>query len=296
MESSHKAAGAAEAFRTRHGSTFRRIAWAVLRMVVVLYAGIAVLLFFLQSKLVYHPRREIDATPDSVALAYEDVSFRTADGVNLAGWFVPAEKPKGVLLFCHGNAGNISHRLESILVFHRLQLSVFLFDYRGYGRSEGKPTEQGTYLDAEAAWDYLAAERGVRPDETIVFGRSLGAAVASRLARDRTPGALIVESAFTSAADLGRELFWFLPARWMVRFDYDTREHVRGVKCPVLIVHSREDDLIPFHHGQAIFQAAPEPKEFLEIHGSHNSGFWDSREQYTRAVGSFLSDHLGSWR
>ena len=251
------------------------------------------MLYFLQSKLVYYPSRRIDATPAAIGQAYEDVSFQAADGVRLSAWYVPADRPGRVLLLCHGNAGNISGRLESIAVFHRLGLSVFIFDYRGYGKSEGKPTEAGTYLDAEAAWEHLVADRGVRPEDIIVFGRSLGGAVAAKLAGDRNPGALILESSFTSAADLAGKMLWFLPVRWLIRFDYDTIASVRKVRCPTLIVHSRDDRLVPFRHARRIFEAAPEPKEFLEISGSHNSGFFTSGKRYRDGVHAFLSRHTG---
>ena len=188
------------------------ICWPVGLAVAGLYVGLAAMVFVSQSRLVYYPQRGIIATPGQIGLSYDAVTFEAADGVRLSGWFVPAEAPRGVILFCHGNAGNISHRLESIRVFHRLGLSTFIFDYRGYGQSEGRPTEQGTYLDAEAAWRYLVQERRVAPTEIIVFGRSLGGAIAAWLAQDHTPRALIVESTFTSVRDMASHLYPFLPA------------------------------------------------------------------------------------
>jgi len=235
-------------------------------------------------------------TPAAVGLSYEPVSFDAADNVTLSGWFIPAEPSRAMVLFCHGNAGNISHRLESIGVFHRLGLSTFIFDYRGYGSSDGRISEQGTYRDGEAAWRYLVEKRGMDPAEIIVFGRSLGGAVASWLARDHTPRGLILESVFTSIPDLAGKLYPFFPVRLMARFDYNTIEHLARVNCPVLIVHSRDDEIIPFSHGRRLFDAAREPKEFLELSGSHNDGFVVSAQRYQAGLDSFISAHVGNGR
>ena len=158
----------------------------ILLLVALGYVGIALLLFFVQSKLIYYPDPVLVATPAAIGLPFEQASITTQDGVKLDSWFLPADAARGVLLFFHGNAGNISHRLESLKIFHDLGLSVLIFDYRGYGLSEGKPSEQGTYRDAEAVWRYLTEERGVPPDEIVIFGRSLGASIAAYLAERRT--------------------------------------------------------------------------------------------------------------
>jgi fermentation-respiration switch protein FrsA (DUF1100 family) len=271
--------------------------WAAIRTIIVIvvsvYVVFVIILWLLQSRLVYFPQREITMTPDKIRLSYDEMSFETSDGVKLSGWFIPAENSRGMVLFCHGNAGNISHRLESILVFNRLSLDVFIFDYRGYGQSEGKPTEQGTYLDAEAAWDYLVENRQADPAGIVFFGRSLGGAVASWLAKKRTPGALIVESAFTSIPDIGAEAYPFLPVRLMSRFDYSTVDYIHRVTCPVLIVHSRDDELISFNHGLKIFEASNEPKDLLEISGSHNDGFLISAAKYEDGLNHFISAYIG---
>lgn len=253
------------------------------------YIGLVLILRVTQSRFVYFPQAEMTATPQDVGLPYEAVDLKAADGPRLLGWFVPAQPPRGVVLFCHGNAGNISHRLDSILLFHRLGLSTFIFDYRGYGQSEGKPTEQGTYLDAEAAWGYLVQTRQVAPTEIILFGRSLGGAVAAWLAQGRAPKALIVESTFTSVPDIAAELYPFLPARLLSTFDYSTADYLRQVSCPVLVVHSRGDEMIAFSHGERLFRAANEPKEFLEIRGTHNEGFLTSGRLYEEGLDSFIS-------
>lgn len=267
------------------------VVWIIVAIagVYVLFAGF---LFIFQSRYVYFPERVLIADPSSVGLHFESISFETEDGVKLSGWFIPRENSRGVVLFFHGNAGNISHRLDSIQMFHRLGLNVFIFDYRGYGQSEGRPTERGTYQDAEAAWQYLVKELKVGPQEIIVFGRSLGGAVASWLAQNQTPGALIVESTFTSLPDIGSTLYPYLPVRLLSRFKYNTMGYLARVDCPVLVVHSRDDEIMPFSHGKRLFEVAKEPKEFLEITGSHNEGFMTSGERYEKGLDSFISEYL----
>ena len=262
--------------------------WIVITIAGV-YLTFAGFLFIFQSHYIYYPERVLSVTPHSIGLQFESVSFETTDGVQLSGWFVPSESARGVILFCHGNAGNISHRLDSIQIFHQLGLDVFIFDYRGYGQSEGKPTEQGTYKDAEAAWRYLIEERQVKPNEVIIFGRSLGGAVASWLAQSHTPGELILESTFTSLPDIAAGLYPYLPVRLLLRFEYNTAEYLGRVDCPVLIVHSRDDEIMPFNHGQRLFESAKEPKKFLEITGTHNNGFITSGKRYEDGLHTFIS-------
>ena len=259
------------------------------------YALLVGIIFFAQASLLYYPNlagRGLSATPADIGLGYEDVRLTTADGVRLHGWFVPAADARATLLFLHGNAGNISHRLDSIAIFHRLGLDVFIIDYRGYGQSDGKPGEQGTYRDADAAWRYLVEARGVDPARVVVFGRSLGAAIAAYLAAAQRPGALILESPFVSVESMGKRLYPFLPVRWLNRFGYETAEFARRIACPVLVVHSPSDEIIPFAEGRAVFAAAPEPKQFLEIRGGHNDGFLLSGAAYVGGLDAFLRDSL----
>jgi len=264
----------------------------IVSIVIGIYVVFAAFLFIFQSHYVYYPERVLSADPSSIRLQFESVSFKTADGVRLFGWFIPSQSARGVLLFFHGNAGNISHRLESIQIFHQLGLDVFIFDYRGYGQSEGKPTEQGTYKDAEAAWRYLIEERQVSPNEVIVFGRSLGGAVASWLVQSHTPGVLILESTFTSLPDIAATLYPYLPVRPLLRFEYDTAAYLSKIDCPVLIVHSRDDEIMPFSHGRRLFEMAKEPKKFLEITGTHNDGFITSGKRYEDGLNAFISEYI----
>ena len=261
----------------------------VLFIALFIYAGITVLVTIFQSCLVYFPTREIIATPDNAGLSYETVRFRSEDGVNLSGWYVPAPNAYKTILFCHGNGGNISHRIETLKIFHRLGLSTFLFDYRGFGESEGSPDEEGTYRDAEAAWKYLTETLHISPSQIIIVGRSLGGPIAANLAQSRQSKGLIIESSFTSAPDIGRKFFPFLPVKLIARFYYSTDKYLKEVKCPILVVHSSNDDLIPFEHGKSLFESAPEPKQFLEISGSHNNGFFTSGKVYKDGIREFIS-------
>lgn len=269
------------------------LSWALL--LAAGYVALALFLYLSQSRLLYLPTvpsRALEATPAQAGLPFEPVTLTTKDNVMLAGWYLPAAKKRGTLLFFHGNAGNISHRMESLKQFHSLDLAIFIIDYRGYGQSQGRPTEAGTYLDAQAAWHYLTAQRQIPAKEIIIFGRSLGGAIAAQLAAHIQPGALIVESAFTSVPDLAAELYPFLPVRWLARFQYNTRRFLQTVTCPVLIIHSRDDEVIPFAHGEALFKAASPPKRFLVLNGGHNNAFLVSNPTYLEGIDSFLKDHL----
>ena len=258
------------------------------------YLLLVLLAWAFQERLLYLPLKKVGATPADIGLDYESVQFETEDGLTLTGWFIPAATDnQPTLLFFHGNAGNMGHRLDSLAIFHRLNLNVFLVDYRGYGQSEGQPTEAGTYLDAEAAWAYLVNQRRVAPERIIIFGRSLGGAVAAYLAQQHQPTALILESTFTSAVDVAAQSYPFLPVRQLMRIQYNTRQRLPIINCPVLIVHSPNDGIIPYRHGQQLFAAAQEPKHFLQINGSHNDGFVVSNDVYEAGLSEFLSRYGG---
>lgn len=264
----------------------------IILLIAVVYGALLLFVFIIyQPRLLFLPTiggRNIERTPAQLGLAFEEVRLTTDDNIRLDGWFVPAAEADGVVLFCHGNAGNISHRLDSPALLHDLGLSVLIFDYRGYGRSQGSPSEAGTYADAEAAWRYLVTERRIAPQRIILFGRSLGAAVATRLATSHRPAALIIESAFTSAPDIATELYPWLPARLLSRLHYNTLAAVKQISCPLLVIHSRQDEIIPFQHGKAIFAAADTAKDFLEIKGSRNNGFLLSASMYGQGLADFL--------
>jgi len=255
------------------------------------YGLLVVLVYFMQGRMLYLaevPGRTLTMTPTDVGMDYQDVSIETTDGVILHGWFI-AGRTSRVLLFFHGNAGNISHRLDSIGQFRNLGFSVLIIDYRGYGQSAGRTTERGIYRDADAAWRYLTEGRGIVASDIVIFGRSLGASVASRLASENQPLALIVESSFTSIPDIAQDIYPWLPARWLSRLSHATRDHVRDVRCPILVIHSRDDEIIPFRHGEAIFAAANEPRTLLTIRGTHNDAFLLDERAYVEGLRTFLT-------
>ncbi|MDY6863778.1 MAG: alpha/beta hydrolase [Thermodesulfobacteriota bacterium] len=267
--------------------------WSIITIFSCFYIVLLIILYFFQSHLIYYPSRKIAATPDIIGIPYKEVSFKTEDGITLSAWYIPALRPKNVILFCHGNAGNIGDRLESIQIFYNMGLSIFIFDYRGYGKSEGKASEKGTYLDSEAAWRYLVNEQDIPPERIIIFGRSLGGAIASRLAQNNTPKGLILESSFTSVKDIASKFYPFLPVKLLSRFSYATLDYVKKVNCPVFIIHSRDDEIIPFSHGITLFDTANDPKAFLELKGSHNEGFITSLHCYKNGLNTFISRYGG---
>ncbi len=214
--------------------------------------------------------------------------FKSADGLDLSGWYIPAENSKLTVLFCHGNGGNMGHRLDSINIFHNLGVNCFIFDYRGYGQSPGKPSEEGTYMDAMAAYEWLTKEKKIPAKNIIIFGRSLGGSIAAQLASKVEPGALIVESAFTSYVDIAKEYYPYMPVRWFAKFGYRTIDYIRNVRCPVMFIYSGNDEIVPFKFGLKLYEAANEPKEFIEIFGSHNDCFLASGEIYTEVWEKWL--------
>src|SRR3990172_4532967 len=188
-------------------SLVKRMLLSLTFIIVASWLGIVLLAYFFQSHLIYYPEKELVFEPGDIGLDFEEVWLETGDELTIHGWYVPHPAPRATVLFLHGNAGNISHRLDTLRLLYDLGLAALIIDYRGYGNSEGRPTEEGTYLDADAAWTYLTETRGVQAGEIIVMGRSLGAAIAISLAEQNSPGLLVVESAFTSVADMAERLY-----------------------------------------------------------------------------------------
>jgi fermentation-respiration switch protein FrsA (DUF1100 family) len=214
---------------------------------------------------VFFPQSSFDFTPEGYGLDYKDIYFETNDGKRLHGWFFPVKHGGPTLLFCHGNAGNISHRLDNIRYLLGEGLQVFIFDYRGYGKSSGRPSEQGLYQDGLAAFDHLVRNMHVPPEDIIPFGRSLGAAVAIEVAMRRRVTALIVESAFTSTRDMAKRMLLFLPLVPFLPANYDNLEKIRRLPIPKLIIHGELDEIVPFSMGKRLFDSAPPPKYFLPL-------------------------------
>lgn len=244
----------------------------------------------LEDSLIFQPSAEIVHTPRDIGLEFEDLFFTATDGVRLNGWFIPHREARATLVWFHGNAGNIGHRVENIKLLHdKVGVNIFIFDYRGYGRSEGRVSEEGTYLDGEAALELVLKKFGVERRRTILFGRSLGAAVATEMANRFDSQGLILESPFVSIREMARVVFPFLPIGSLLKTRYDVREKIRKIKTPLLVLHGDRDEVVPFSQGKMVFAAAPEPKKFFAIAGAgHNDTYLTGGESYFQQLRIFI--------
>ena len=267
-----------------------QIIQSILFIAISVWVLLSILLYIFQPNFIYFPTSELIATPKDIGLSYEEVFIPTTDDHKINGWFIPHPSPRATLLFLHGNGGNISHRLEKILIFHQLEMNILIIDYRGYGLSSGSSSEHGTYLDAEAAINYLIKEKTIINDSIIVFGESLGAAIASWLVNSYPTGALIIDSGFTSIEAIAKHYYPYLPVKLLTRIKYPTLQRVSSINRPILVIHSVEDEIIPFSHGVELYQGANGPKTLLEISGDHNSGFYTSRQMYQNGISKFLDE------
>jgi uncharacterized protein len=250
----------------------------------------------IEDRFIFHPDHAIDRDPGLIGLTFENVFFTTRDDIRLHGWFIPHQEARATLVWFHGNAGNISDRLLNIKLLHdRIKTNIFIFDYRGYGRSEGTATEEGTYLDGEAAIRYLLGRDDAAARRLVLFGRSLGAAVAAEMAIRFTTVGLILESPFVSIREMARAIFPSLPIAWLLRTRYDTMEKVRLVKTPILILHGDRDATVPFSQGKRVFEVASQPKRFHRIVGaSHNDTFVVGGEEYYGVLREFIESALAA--
>ncbi|MFN2373234.1 MAG: alpha/beta hydrolase [Cyclonatronaceae bacterium] len=267
--------------------------WLIL-LIGGIYLAMGMLLYIFQGKLIFYPTRILVYHPDAAGLDYEDVWLQTSDGERLHAWFVPRENSRGTVLFFHGNAGNISGRIESIRQFHQLGLDVFIVDYRGYGKSTGRPNEKGLYTDALAAYDYLTQELGIPADSLIIFGRSLGGSVAAYLASERPAAGLALESTFTSVPDVASGYYPVYPVGLLTRYKLPTIAYLQKFDGPVLIAHSPDDELISYRFGRELYDAATGPKQFLEMRGGHNDGFFLTGNAYSEGYDRFFTSVLGN--
>ncbi len=267
----------------------------ILAEMAAIYVISAVYKYCTQSSYVYSPKKEIVGTPFDLKLYFEEVLLKTSDGANLCGWFVPSRGSNKVILFLHGNGGNISNRLTLIDYFNRkVGTSVFIIDYRGYGKSDGKITEAGTYMDARAAWDYLTVSKKIKTENIVLYGRSLGGPIAARLAGEVGAKLLILDSTFTSIKDIAAETYPYLPVRRFFKFEYPTISYIKSVKCPVLIIHSSGDERVPFSHGLKLYNDAGQPREFLKLSGTHGNSYMKSKDAYIEGIKSFILKYLES--
>ena len=268
----------------------KKLALITLRVGTLVIVGLTVFLYFFQQVYLFQPEEEILRTPESLGLEFENVNIEIEGDTYIKGWYIPAADQKGVVLFCHSNYGNISYYLDAVFFINSLGFSILIFDYRGYGQSRGSPSEKGTYADVRAAWSYLRYTRNIPAENIIVWGRSLGAAIAADLVVDYSPRALVMESGFSSFPAVAKDYFPYVPVQMIARYDYNNLEKIKHADCPVMVVHSRDDEIIAFYHGQKIFKAANPPKRFLEINGSHNDCYFESGKKYEQAIKAFLQN------
>jgi fermentation-respiration switch protein FrsA (DUF1100 family) len=291
-------------FRNLWGS--RRPLWLSLRLLLLLISGFLIFVMLFEDRFIYFPSKypegiwdveKLSAGRGALSPKIEDVWFTASDGVRLHGWYCqpqPGGEGQGstasapqTLLWFHGNAGNITHRYSIIERLMEQSIAVFIIDYRGYGRSEGSPSEQGLYADARGAWDYLTNERHVPPGQIILFGDSLGGAVAIDLATKVDPAGLVVQSAFTSISDMASQVLPFFPG-FILRTKMDSINKIKSVRCPKLFIHSSADEMVPYRLGRQLFEAASPPKQFYEVEGaSHNEMDVVGGRAYFDAIGNF---------
>jgi len=264
--------------------------YKILRILILLVVSFFVLRFFI-TFMIFHPSRHIAWTPDQSGFDYENVFIMTSDGININAWYIKHENNRGTVLFFHGNAGNISHRSDSIKIFNSLGMSVLIVSYRGYGESEGSPSIRGVNLDALAAWDWLISEKNIPAERILIFGRSLGGAVAVELMRHVRPRAAILESTFSSLAAMGG--FLSPLASLLVNGAWNSAGTAANIDIPALCIHSPEDEIVPYRLGRRLYEALAGEKYFYTKRGDHNSGFLLSMPEYWRRLDEFITKYFG---
>lgn len=257
------------------------------------FVGLCLFFCVVQDRILFPSTREMNRDPGDFGWEFTEV--RCPVGANETfGWYIPLEKHRGVVLFSHGNAGNLADRLESISLLRSFGFSVLAYDYGGYGLSTGHSSEARCYADIRAMWDYLVDTRGVAAREILLFGRSLGGGPTVELAQQVQPGAVIIESTFLSTVDVARRILLLRAMTWAIRHRFSSKDKIAHVRSPLLIIHSPEDEVIPFENGVGLFARAPEPKTFLQISGGHNTGFVESEAVYRQGWEDFLTPIFGA--
>ena len=265
---------------------FKKLRYRLLIYLAVMLTFVMPARTALEHHFLYFPEPRHESTPATVGLAYEEVSFQATDGTQLNGWLVPGRSDAPVVLFCMGNAGNISHRLETLQLLHDLGVAVFILNYRGYGLSDGKASEQGTYHDVAGALKFLN-KRGWPSERTVIFGRSLGAAISLEAALNSSPAGLIMESAFTSVAAMGQHHYPLIHRLlgWLIGAKYDNREKIAGLESPLLLIHGKGDTICPPRMAEELYARAPQEKQMLWIPGAdHNNGFMVGGDSYRKTL------------
>ncbi len=249
----------------------------------LIFVSAIVCVRYIERATLFVPFKDVLTTPKNLNLVFSDVYFQTPDLKRINAWFVPFQDARKTVYFLHGNAGNLSHRLEKIKVFHDIGLNVFIIDYRGYGKSSGSPNEAGVYIDAQAGLNYLTKELNIALDSIILYGESLGSAVAIEIASKNKIGGIIVEGAFTSAKEIARQVYPFLPA-FLLSIKLDSLSKIGKLSCPKLFIHSKNDEIVPYCLGMRLYQAASGQKDFFSIYGGHNDCFYLFKDQIREKI------------
>ncbi len=258
-----------------------------------IFVTITLYLYFNQRSMIFFPYKDFIATPNHLDLKYMDVVIPLKKNQSIHGWYIePTDTINSnsdkVILFCHGNAGNISHRLPTLQFLNSIGFKTLIFDYRGYGQSKGELSEESVYQDAEYFYNWLINNKNIKPENIVIFGRSLGGAVAIDLALKVACHSLIIESSFTSAADMGKKIFPFFPIKYILKYKFDSISKVEKLKRPILIIHSPDDDIIPYEMGEKLYEKASQPKRFLKISGLHNDLSYLNDPEYARTIQEFV--------
>lgn len=274
-----------------HGRKARRMVSSIGIIVILSYAGLCLLLFSCQTPIIFPRGGSIWQTPGDAGFEYEDIHLDVFDKAT-HGWYIHADAPRGVVLFSHGNAGTIADRLDSVAIFREMGFDVLIYDYGGYGLSTGRPSENRCNADVAAVWHYLTVGRDVDPGKIVLFGRSLGTGPTVELASRELPAAVILESPLLSVVRVAKGLYPFLPVNLLARHRFDNEAKINKVRAPLLILHSPSDEIIPFSHGQRLFELANEPKQFVELRGTHNDGYVATGERYVETINRFLTPYV----
>jgi alpha-beta hydrolase superfamily lysophospholipase len=271
---------------------FRKAVPVCMLLAAGLYLLFFVAVWAFQERIMFSGRRaEITQTPESLHWPYEDVWVDVAGG-RTHGWWLPLENPKGTVLFSHGSGKNIAHYLDDAQYFRDNGFSVLLYDYGGYGQSTGDPSENRCYTDIRAMWKHLTQTLKIPENRIVLAGCSMGGGVTSDLAAHVKPGAVILESTFLSVPRAAADTMWWMPVLAMTRVQFRNIDKAPHFQSPVLVVHSKDDTVVPFEHGRRLFEAVRTPKQFVEIHGSHGGGKFESKEVYGPALKNFLDEHF----
>ncbi len=263
---------------------------SIVLLLLSLYGMVCGYMYYYQEKMIFQGTREIKQTPTDFGLDYIDLTLTTSDKVKINAWYVPIANSKLTVLFFHGNTGNMGDTAVTFKMFHQIGISCLMIDYRGYGNSSGEPSESGSYLDGDAAWHYLLDEIQLKPEQVVLVGRSLGGGVATELATRYECRALVLESTFTTMPAIAKDVHPFMPAFWLIKHEYNNLLKIHDIKCPVLIIHSKEDKYIDISHARKLYRSLKRTskKKFIEMTGNHGEGYIQSGEIYTDALRDFI--------